>query len=44
MYCLYLFACITCFRLLSLGVDDFEKLQELDVQDFEQQQVGEQEK
>jgi hypothetical protein len=32
----YLFTCITCFRSLSLGADDFENLQELDVQDFEQ--------
>jgi hypothetical protein len=34
---LYLFTCITYFRSLSLGVDDFENLQELDEQDFEQQ-------
>jgi hypothetical protein len=32
MYCLYLFAC---FRSLSLGADDVENLQELDIQDFE---------
>jgi hypothetical protein len=38
----YLFACIACFRSLSLGTKDFENLQELDVQGFEQQQVGEQ--
>jgi hypothetical protein len=38
----YLFICIGCFRSLSLGVDDFENIQELDVQDFKQQQVGEQ--
>jgi hypothetical protein len=30
----YLFACITCVQSLSLGVDDFENLQELDNQDF----------
>jgi hypothetical protein len=28
--------------LLSLGADDFENLQELDFQDFEQQLAGEQ--
>jgi hypothetical protein len=27
---------------MSLGVEDFENLQELDVQDFEQQLAGEQ--
>jgi hypothetical protein len=31
-----------CFRSLSLGAKDFENIQELDVQDFEQQQTGEQ--
>jgi hypothetical protein len=31
----YLFACIASFRSLSLGAEDFENLQELDVQDFE---------
>jgi hypothetical protein len=31
-----------CFRSLSLGADDFENLQELSVQDFEQQLAGEQ--
>jgi hypothetical protein len=30
------------FQLLSLGANDFENLQELDVQDFEQQLAGEQ--
>jgi hypothetical protein len=30
------------FRSLSLGADDFENLQELDIQDFEQQLVEEQ--
>jgi hypothetical protein len=38
---IYLFA-IACFRSLSLGVNDFENLQVLDIQDFEQQLVGEQ--
>jgi hypothetical protein len=38
---IYLFA-IACFQSLSLGTNDFENLQELDFQDFEQQQVGEQ--
>ncbi len=43
-YCLfiYLFVCVACFRSLPLGAEDFENLQELDVQDFEQQLVGEQ--
>jgi hypothetical protein len=31
----YLFVYIACFRSLSLGVEDFENLQELNVQDFE---------
>jgi hypothetical protein len=31
-----------CFRSLSLGSDNFENLQELDVQDFEYQLSGEQ--
>jgi hypothetical protein len=31
-----------CFLSLSLGADDFENLQELDIQDFEQQLAGEQ--
>jgi hypothetical protein len=30
-YTIYLFACISCFRSLSLGAEDFENLQELDV-------------
>jgi hypothetical protein len=33
---------IACFRSLLLGVNDFENLQELDFQDFEQQLAGEQ--
>jgi hypothetical protein len=37
----YLFI-IACFRSQSLGTNDFENLQELDFQDFEQQPVGEQ--
>jgi hypothetical protein len=37
---IYLFA-IACFWSLSLGADDFENLQELDFQDFEQQTAGE---
>jgi hypothetical protein len=40
---IYLFV-FACFRSLSLGADDFENLQELDVQDFEQQLAGEQDK
>jgi hypothetical protein len=32
---IYLFI-INCFRPLSLSTDDFENLQELDIQDFEQ--------
>jgi hypothetical protein len=35
---IYLFA-ISCFWLLLLGADDFENLQELNIQDFEQQQL-----
>jgi hypothetical protein len=35
VYFSYLFA-ITCFRSLSLRADDFENVQELDIQDFEQ--------
>jgi hypothetical protein len=31
---------ITCFRSLLLGADDFENLQELEFQDFEQQSAG----
>jgi hypothetical protein len=42
MYYLYLFVCIAYFWSLSLGAKDFESLQELDIQGFEQQQVGEQ--
>jgi hypothetical protein len=42
MYYLYLFSYIAYFRSLSLGADDFENLQELDKQEFEQQPVGEQ--
>jgi hypothetical protein len=38
---IYLFA-IACFRSLSLGAEDFEILQELNFQDFEQHLVGEQ--
>jgi hypothetical protein len=38
----YLFACITCFQALPLDAKDFENLEELDVQDFEQQLAGEQ--
>jgi hypothetical protein len=38
---IYWFA-IAYFQSLSFGADDFENLQELDVQDFEQQLVGEQ--
>jgi hypothetical protein len=38
---IYLFA-MHYFQSLSLDSEDFENLQELDVQDFEQQLVGEQ--
>jgi hypothetical protein len=38
------FVRIACFRSLSLGADDFENLQELGIQGFEQQLVGEQSK
>jgi hypothetical protein len=38
---IYLFA-IACFRSLSLGADDVENLQELGIQGFELQLVGEQ--
>jgi hypothetical protein len=38
----YLFIAIACFRLLSLGANDFGNLHELDFQDFEQQPAGEQ--
>jgi hypothetical protein len=38
---IYLFV-IACFWSLSLGANDFENLQKLDFQDFEQQLVGEQ--
>jgi hypothetical protein len=40
VFYLYLFACIACFRSLSLGIDDFENLHELDEQEFEKQLVG----
>jgi hypothetical protein len=33
-----------CFQSLSLGTGDFENLQELDIQDFEQQVAGEEDK
>jgi hypothetical protein len=42
VYYLYLFACIAFFWSLTLGEDDFENLQELNEQKFEQQPVGEQ--
>jgi hypothetical protein len=38
---IYLFA-IACFQSLSLGANDFDYLQELDYQDFEQQSAEEQ--
>jgi hypothetical protein len=41
MYCLFIY--LRCFFWsLSLGAEDFNNLQELDFQDFEQQQAGEQ--
>jgi hypothetical protein len=39
----YLFICITYFRSLLLGTDDFKNLQEFDEQDFEQE-AGQQDK
>jgi hypothetical protein len=39
---IYLFVCNACFRTLSLGADDFENLQELDIHDIEQQLAGQQ--
>jgi hypothetical protein len=33
---------LACFWSLSFGADDFENLQELDFQDFDQQLAGEQ--
>jgi hypothetical protein len=36
MYCFYLFAYIACLQSLSLGADNFEILQELKDQEFEQ--------
>jgi hypothetical protein len=38
----YLIACVACFWSLLLGAEDFNNLLVLDVQDFEQQLVGEQ--
>jgi hypothetical protein len=38
---IYLFA-IPCFWSLLLGADDYENIQELDLQDFEHQLVGQQ--
>jgi hypothetical protein len=38
----YLFACVAYFWSLPLSAEDFENLQELDIQDFEQQLAGEQ--
>jgi hypothetical protein len=40
---IYLFT-IACFWSLSLGINDFENLQEIDFQDFDQQPAGEQDK
>jgi hypothetical protein len=39
---MYLMFAIACFRSLLLGTADFENLQELDFQEFEQQPLGEQ--
>jgi hypothetical protein len=38
----YLFTCVAYFLSLPLGAEDFENLQELDIQDFEQQLAEEQ--
>jgi hypothetical protein len=35
-YTVYLFSCVACFLSLPLGAEDFENLEELDAQDFEQ--------
>jgi hypothetical protein len=41
MHCLFM--CLCCFfQSIPLGAEEFENLQELDVQDFEQHLVGEQ--
>jgi hypothetical protein len=40
VYCLYLFAHIACFQLLTLGVDDLEIFQELNEQEFEKPPAG----
>jgi hypothetical protein len=37
----YLFAC-NCLFVIAIGANDFENLQGLDFQDFEQQPAGEQ--
>jgi hypothetical protein len=42
MYCLFI--CLYYLFLVAIGADTFENLQELDIQDFEQQQAGEQDK
>jgi hypothetical protein len=38
----YFFICNALFLVAIVGADDFENLQELNVQDFEQQLAGEQ--
>jgi hypothetical protein len=43
-YTIYLFACVACFRSLPLGAEDLKNVQKLNVQDFEQQLTGEQDK
>jgi hypothetical protein len=43
MYYLFIGVLILTFTR-SLGADDFENLQELDIQDFEQQLAGKQDK
>jgi hypothetical protein len=42
MYYFIYLLCITCFRSLSLDAADFENLQKLEDQDFEQQLAGNQ--
>jgi hypothetical protein len=37
MYCFIYLLCMACCLSLSLGVVDFENIQELEDQDFEQQ-------
>jgi hypothetical protein len=42
MYTIYLFVHSSCFQSVSLDANNFENLQELDIQYFEQQVMREQ--